>query len=217
MARVIPQSIDKPIIKVLTGVRRSGKSTLLKLTIKHLITQGVDKKKYILPVITLMNVIMLAFTWFAAKSMGVEPRALMPALRSNWLTIHVSFMFISYAAFTISFLTAIMQLVFKDKKDIDFNIISYKNILFGFPFLTLGILTGAVWADYAWGSYWQWDPKEVWSLITWLYYAVYLHLRFTKNWSPSKSSKMAIFGFFVVLFTYFGVNYLLSGLHSYAK
>jgi ABC-type transport system involved in cytochrome c biogenesis permease subunit len=92
----------------------------------------------------------------------------------------------------------------------------YKAITFGFPFLTLGIISGAVWADQAWGTYWSWDPKETWSLITLLIYALYLHLRYIKGWTGPRLSWIAILGFLGVLFTYFGVNYLLAGLHSYA-
>lgn len=92
----------------------------------------------------------------------------------------------------------------------------YKAIAFGFPFLTMGIVSGSVWANEAWGSYWQWDPKETWSLITWLIYAIYLHVRYVKGWHGVSLSWFAVIGFLAVLFTYFGVNYLLSGLHSYA-
>lgn len=95
--------------------------------------------------------------------------------------------------------------------------IGYKAIAIGFPFFTLGALIfGMVWAQHAWGRYWGWDPKEVWSLITWLVYALYLHARVTWGWRDHKTAWLAVLGFFVVLFTWLGVNYLLSGLHSYA-
>lgn len=89
-------------------------------------------------------------------------------------------------------------------------------IAFGFPFLTIGIITGAIWANSAWGSYWGWDPKETWSLITWFVYSAYLHARYTKGWRDAKASYLAIYGFIAVIFTYFGVNLLFTGLHSYA-
>jgi len=82
--------------------------------------------------------------------------------------------------------------------------------------LSAGILTGAVWAHYAWGAYWSWDPKETWSLITWIIYAIFLHARFVKGWKGTKIAVLSIVGFLSVLFTYFGVNFILSGLHSYA-
>jgi ABC-type transport system involved in cytochrome c biogenesis permease subunit len=92
---------------------------------------------------------------------------------------------------------------------------SYKTILVGFPFMTLLIITGAVWAHYAWGRYWGWDPKETWSLITWFVYAIYLHLRISRSWQGRPPAYISILGFFSVIFTYLGVNLLLSGLHSY--
>ena len=95
--------------------------------------------------------------------------------------------------------------------------IEYKSIMVGFPFMTLLIVTGAIWANYAWGRYWGWDPKETWSLITWLIYAVYLHARFTAGWRGRRTAYISIIGFISVIFTYLGVNIFLSGLHSYAS
>ena len=94
--------------------------------------------------------------------------------------------------------------------------ISYRFIGLGFALLTLGIISGAVWANFAWGSYWSWDPKETWAIITWLTYAFYLHLRISKGWYGEQSAFVAIFGFFVVWFCYLGVNLFGKGLHSYA-
>jgi len=82
--------------------------------------------------------------------------------------------------------------------------------------LTSGILTGAVWAHYAWGTYWSWDPKETWSLITWIVYALVLHLRFAGGWRGRRTAVLSIIGFASVIMTYFGVNFFLAGLHSYA-
>ncbi len=92
---------------------------------------------------------------------------------------------------------------------------SYRIIGLGFPFLTIGILSGSIWANEAWGSYWSWDPKETWALITWLIFAIYLHTRFIRGWSGWKSSIIASFGFIVVWVCYLGVNLLGKGLHSY--
>ncbi|MBE0428801.1 MAG: c-type cytochrome biogenesis protein CcsB [Thermoleophilia bacterium] len=94
--------------------------------------------------------------------------------------------------------------------------VSYRGIAFGFPLLTIGIVTGAIWADQAWGRWWGWDPKETWSLITWLFYGAYLHTRLTMGWRGRHSAVLAIAGIVVVMFTYLGVNLFLSGLHSYA-
>nr|YP_009314689.1 Cytochrome c biogenesis protein ccs1 [Neoizziella asiatica]SCW23144.1 Cytochrome c biogenesis protein ccs1 [Neoizziella asiatica] len=93
--------------------------------------------------------------------------------------------------------------------------LSYRIIGLGFPLLTIGIISGAVWANEAWGSYWSWDPKETWALITWLVFASYLHSRLTKSWSGKKPAILASIGFFIVWICYLGVNFLGQGLHSY--
>ncbi|MBI4242739.1 MAG: c-type cytochrome biogenesis protein CcsB [Planctomycetes bacterium] len=104
----------------------------------------------------------------------------------------------------------------KSKEDSIFEQITNKSIMFSFPLLGAGIIAGSVWANEAWGSYWQWDPKETWALITWLIYFVYIHLKFMKEWRGARLSWIAVIGFYAVIFTFFGVNYVLSGLHSYA-
>ncbi len=172
----------------------------------------------------------IAFLAIALTSIipGIDAKItpLVPALQSNWLTIHVTTCFFGYAAFAVSFGISILYLI-RDRKDEENRIskwlpstpvldeINYKSIVIGFPMLTLGIITGAAWANYAWGTYWSWDPKETWSLITWFIYAAFLHARFTRDWRGKKAAVLSIIGFTAVLFTYFGVNYLLSGLHSY--
>jgi cytochrome c-type biogenesis protein CcsB len=96
--------------------------------------------------------------------------------------------------------------------------ITYKSIAIGFPIFTLGgLIFGAIWADQAWGVYWSWDPKETWSLITWFIYAFYLHSRMIRGWRGKKAAIVAVIGFMAVIFTYLGVNLLLSGLHSYGE
>jgi cytochrome c-type biogenesis protein CcsB len=97
----------------------------------------------------------------------------------------------------------------------DLDLLSYRIIGLGFPFLTIGILSGAVWANEAWGSYWSWDPKETWALLTWLVFAIYLHTRLTKGWQGEKPAFIATIGFMVVWFCYLGVNLIGEGLHSY--
>jgi cytochrome c-type biogenesis protein CcsB len=91
----------------------------------------------------------------------------------------------------------------------------YRSIIWGFPFLTTGIITGAAWANYAWGTYWSWDPKETWSLIVWLVYAAFLHARITRGWHGKRAAILSIFGFLATVMCYLGVNLVLSGLHSY--
>ena len=144
---------------------------------------------------------------------------LMPALQSNWLFIHVSTVMAGYGALLLSFLGAVVYSFMgaQDDKKKSLESLVYRACLVGFWLLTLGIITGAVWANSAWGAYWQWDPKETWSLITWLFYAVAIHLRRTKGWRDKKFAGLMLWGFVLVMFTYFGVNYLLSGLHSYAE
>jgi cytochrome c-type biogenesis protein CcsB len=94
--------------------------------------------------------------------------------------------------------------------------IQYKSIAIGFPLFTLGgLIMGAIWANSAWGKYWTWDPKETWSLITWFVYALYLHARFVGGWRGKRVAVLAVVGFIAVIFTYLGVNLVLSGLHSY--
>jgi ABC-type transport system involved in cytochrome c biogenesis permease subunit len=141
-------------------------------------------------------------------------KPLMPALRSNWLTFHVLSCFLGYGAFAVGAAASIGYLI--TGKDA-FDDATARTISFGFLFLTVGIIAGAVWANSAWGTYWSWDPKETWSLITWLIYAVFLHCRFLRGWKGKRAAWISVLGFASVIFTYFGVNYLLSGLHSYAN
>lgn len=158
----------------------------------------------------------------------VEP--LNPALQSNWLLIHVLVTFFGYAAFAIAFGLSIMYLLRErvEKKGtrdsffmrfpdcVRLDELSYKAIAFGFPFLTLGIISGAIWANYAWGGYWSWDPKETWSLIVWFIYAAYLHARMTRGWKGRRTAIFSIIGFISVIFLYWGVSFILPGLHAYA-
>ena len=175
----------------------------------------------------------LAFLAMAYASFSPNIRShiqpLIPALKSNWLISHVITCFFGYAAFGISFGLSIMyflkRLDNEDRKNIFLKLIprtgildelNYQMVVIGFFMLTLGIITGAVWAHSAWGSYWSWDPKETWSLITWLIYASVLHSRLVRGWKGRKIAILCFIGFSCFLFTYFGVNYL-AGLHSYAK
>jgi cytochrome c-type biogenesis protein CcsB len=174
----------------------------------------------------------LAFLAMAYASLSpnigdtIEP--LIPALKSNWLIAHVATCFLGYSAFAIAFGISIMYLSklnesgrknrllmsFPDPKALE--ALTHQMVMVGFLFLTGGIITGAVWANSAWGTYWSWDPKETWSLITWFVYATLLHARMVRGWQGRRIAWLSIFGFLAVLFTYFGVN-LLPGLHSYGK
>ncbi len=150
--------------------------------------------------------------------MPKEATPLVPALQSYWLWLHVSVTLLGEAFFAVAFITSIMYLAAKeaDKKE-KWDSVSYRCVAVGFPLFTLGgLVFGMVWAYKAWGTYWSWDPKEVWSLITWIVFALYLHTRIVMGWKGKRSAVIAIIGFLAALFTYFGVNYLLAGLHSYA-
>ena len=157
---------------------------------------------------------------------------LIPALQSNWLIAHVVTCFIGYGAFAVAGGLGLMYLLkqrstgrnapadtivgnLPELRIIDD--LTHKIIVFGFLWLSAGIITGAVWANEAWGTYWSWDPKETWSIITWFVYALTLHARFTRGWGGNRIAWLAIVGFIAVFFTYFGVNFLLSGLHSYGS
>ena len=161
---------------------------------------------------------------------GIDP--LVPALQSNWLLYHVITCFLGYASFAVACGVSIMYLIkvrhesaagnvsagsiialFPSAKILDD--LNYKAIMIGFPLLTLGIITGAAWANYAWGTYWSWDPKETWSLIVWFVYAAFLHARITRGWVGKRAAILSIIGFIATIFCYLGVNLFLSGLHSY--
>jgi len=167
---------------------------------------------------------------YASLSPNISDRIqpLIPALKSNWLIAHVIACFIGYGAFAVAFGVSFMYLVKQkssdDKSSLlnhlpDANVLDELNhqlVMFGFLFLSVGIITGAVWAYSAWGRYWGWDPKETWSLITWFVYATLLHARMMRGWRGKRTAILSIGGFAAVLFTYFGVN-LLPGLHSYGS
>ena len=158
---------------------------------------------------------------------SIQP--LVPALQSYWLHAHVITCFVGYAAFAVSAGVAVMFLMKakREERKVTGGVVSrfpstkvlddlvYKAIVWGFPFLTAGIITGAAWANYAWGTYWSWDPKETWSLIVWLVYAAFLHARVTRGWHGRRAAILSIVGFLATLFCYLGVNLVLSGLHSY--
>jgi len=170
---------------------------------------------------------------WAQYSLSDSMDPLVPALQSNWLTYHVITCFLGYAAFGVACAVSIMYLIKigKEEKHADespiggilgvfpntkiLDDINYKAIMIGFPLLTLGIVTGAAWANYAWGTYWSWDPKETWSLIVWFLYAAFLHARFTRGWVGRRAAWLSIIGFAATIFCYLGVNLVLSGLHSY--
>jgi cytochrome c-type biogenesis protein CcsB len=244
------------------------------ITAMHLVAENMGSKninsKILIGAFT--STIAMGITAFAALSLpenmqGAEP--LVPALKSNWLMMHVSVMLLSYSALMVGSLLAIAFLVVTRNQEVTlkgsslgngsnlrqnqvaFNPVfmtetsgnngaatitipntgvlaierltlgetldnlSYRMIGLGFPLLTIGIIAGGVWANEAWGSYWSWDPKETWSLITWLVFAAYLHTRITKGWQGKRPAMLASGGLVVIWTCYLGVNLLGKGLHSY--
>ncbi len=172
--------------------------------------------------------IALATMVFALKyDSDIQP--LVPALQSYWLHAHVITCFVGYAAFAVSAGVAVMYLLKARQEEAKLSTgvvglfpsckildeLVYRSIMWGFPFLTAGIITGAAWANYAWGTYWSWDPKETWSLIVWLVYAAFLHARITRGWHGRRAAILSIVGFAATIMCYLGVNLVLSGLHSY--
>lgn len=220
-----------------------------------LILEWQTKSRLIGSVLTPVGVFILAFSsLFLPKDMQ-SPLPLVPALKSNWLMMHVTVMMLSYATLITGSLLSIIFLfssfgkaksntsmpldtpvvstnfdttetplqtnylgtLIKDKSSFlsTLDNLSYRIIGLGFPLLTIGIISGGVWANEAWGSYWSWDPKETWALITWLVFAAYLHTRIIKSWEGKRPAIVASVGFVVVWICYLGVNFFGKGLHSY--
>ena len=147
---------------------------------------------------------------------------LVPALQNNLLlTVHVAVAIVAYGTFSVSFAAAVLYLIQPDggRRPLPrpelLDEISYRAVVIGFPFLTLVIVLGAVWAQVAWGSYWSWDPKETASLFTWLLYGAYLHARVARGWRGKRAAWLLVAGFAATLFTYFG-NLFFGGLHAYS-
>jgi cytochrome c-type biogenesis protein CcsB len=221
------------------------------ITTMHLVAERMSRS----PLVGVATApVAMGITAFAALTLPDEMQnsaPLVPALKSNWLMMHVSVMMLSYATLMVGavleiaflFVTAgqkvelqgnslgiggyRLQTTIEAEADLGnlspqrlnlaqtLDNISYRIIGLGFPLLTIGIIAGGVWANEAWGSYWSWDPKETWALITWLFFAAYLHSRITKGWQGRRPAILAASGFVVIWICYLGVNLLGKGLHSY--
>jgi cytochrome c-type biogenesis protein CcsB len=154
---------------------------------------------------------------------------LVPSLQSYWLVIHVGAATIAAAVFTIAMVASALQIVAERAERSGrrtgyagalppserLDALAYRVTAFGFPLWTFAIIAGAIWAEASWGRYWGWDPKEVWSLVTWLVYAAYLHARTTAGWRGRRASVVALVAYGSLIFNFFGVNILFEGLHSY--
>ena len=163
----------------------------------------------------------LVMGYASLQSKTVRP--LMPALQSMWLTFHVGTAILSYGSFALGCAISVIYLI-DSKRSEEHKILSdpevsdiltYRVVVFGFLMLSIVIISGAIWAQKAWSRYWAWDPKETWSLITWIIYAIYLHLRLRRNWKGKHAAWFSIIGFISVIFTFIGVNILLPSIHSY--
>ncbi|WPT18811.1 Cytochrome c biogenesis protein CcsA (chloroplast) [Picochlorum sp. SENEW3] len=182
------------------------------------------KSEFIGMIVSPFLLCLLTFTEFSLPHELQTTQPLVPALQSNWLFMHVSVMILSYASLLIGSLISIIYLFLNSKIQqqafmtnslILLDNLSYRTIGIGFCFLTLGILSGAVWANETWGTYWSWDPKETWALITWLIFAIYLHTRLLYGWTGNKSAVLGSCGFILIWVCYLGVNLLGKGLHTY--
>jgi cytochrome c-type biogenesis protein CcsB len=210
----------------------------------HLIVEYKTQSRLIGAIATPLLFFLSGFSSLTLPTDMQKALPLVPSLQSNWLMMHVSMMMVSYATLILGSLLSILYLAFiffggKSAPTVLENatpslsstlssasysklsllqtvdIWSYRIIGLGFPFLTIGIISGAVWANEAWGSYWSWDPKETWALITWLVFAIYLHSRLLKGWQGKQAAILGSCGFFVIWICYLGVNFLGKGLHSY--
>lgn len=173
--------------------------------------------------IVLLFVVTLAL---AVTILYVAPGPLVPALDSYWLVIHVGMAVTAFALFTIAAVVSGLQIAAARAQRLgrpsnlptaaSLDKLAYRLIAIAFPIWTIGpLILGAIWAEVSWGRYWGWDPKEVWALITWLAYAAYLHARATAGWSGVRASVVSLIGFATLLFSYFAVNIVFNGLHSY--
>ena len=171
-----------------------------------------------------------AFLMIISSAMPWTVGPVKPIFKSIWLTIHVGTIFLGNGLFAITFLAAVMYLIqehqIKQKRFGSFfsrlpslatlDSINYYALISGFPFLTIGMITGSIYAQIALGAYWQWDPKEVWSLVTWLFYAALLHERLTVGWRGRRAAVMSILCFAVLLFTFVGASLWFKGYHNFA-
>jgi cytochrome c-type biogenesis protein CcsB len=166
----------------------------------------------------------------SSSFLPLQAEVVNPLIRNLWLMIHVGTIFIGNGIFAVAFLAGIMYLIqerqIKSKHFGPFyhrlpslevlDSLNYNCLILGFPLLTMGMLSGAIFAHYTLGYFWRWDPKEVWSLITWLIYAILLHGRLTTGWRGRRSAMISIIGFTVLIFSFLGLNFLVKGYHSFS-
>jgi cytochrome c-type biogenesis protein CcsB len=173
----------------------------------------------------LASILMISSSFFP-----LQPGPPNPLLKQFWLIVHVATIFIGNGVFAVAFLAGVMYLIqerqIKSKRFGPFYYrlpslevldgLNYNCLIVGFPLLTLGMISGAVFAQYTLGSFWRWDPKEVWSLFTWILYAALLHGRLVSGWRGRRSALISIAGFLVLVFSFVGINFLVKGYHSFS-
>lgn len=176
---------------------------------------------FIMPIVFLLML--------SSSMLPKEIKPLNPELQSYWLGVHTVFAFLGNGAFALASGIGTMYLVqehhvkskqlgrlFEKLPSLQtLDEVNYRLITVGFPLFTLAIITGALWAEKTWGSYWRWDAREVWSLITWLIYAIVLHTRITAGWRGKRAAVLSIFGFLTILIAFFGIKLLRKGLHVF--
>jgi ABC-type transport system involved in cytochrome c biogenesis permease subunit len=176
---------------------------------------------FILPVVSMMkekkgllNAAAGMTIFFIALSLFYKPHniPLPPVLKTFWFETHVAFSFFSYALFAIGALAGALTV---NKRDIELDTIQYKSVLVGYCFFSSSMIFGGIWAYLAWGTYWLWTPKELWTVILWLFYSLYLHTRLRQWWQGRPQSVMAIAGFAIVIFLYLGVSLFMKSSHSF--
>jgi cytochrome c-type biogenesis protein CcsB len=171
-----------------------------------------------------------AVTMISSSFIPFQTGPINPLLKNVWLMVHIVFIFAGNGVFAIAFLAGIMYLI--QERQIKskhlgllyhrlpalevLDALNYNSLILGFPLLTLGMLSGSIFAQYTLGTFWRWDPKEVWSLITWLLYAALLHGRLVSGWRGRRSAMISIIGFLVLIFSFLGVNFLVKGYHSFS-
>ncbi|MBI5204370.1 MAG: cytochrome c biogenesis protein CcsA [Nitrospirae bacterium] len=166
-----------------------------------------NKKQFINPV----SVIASALVVFSLLAKA-HNRPLPPVLKTYWFELHVSLSFFSYALFGIA---AILGFLFLRYKEQETEAYQYKAVLIGYCMFSLSMIFGGIWAYLAWGTYWLWTPKELWTTILWIFYSLYLHARLKKEWAGKPSAILGIIGFVITLFTYLGVSLLMKSSHTF--
>jgi len=166
-----------------------------------------NRQRFMSPV-TAMTVCFMLFSMLARPQSYPLP----PVLRTFWFEVHVAFSFFSYALFGLAAVLGVLYLVYREEGT---DGLQYKIILVGYFLFSVAMIFGGIWAYYAWGTYWLWTPKELWTVILWLFYSLYLHARLRQWWLGRPAALLAIAGFVIVLFTYLGVSMLMKSSHSF--